>query len=222
MAVPVAEAFRASYDALVRLVVAVDDEASWRPSGCRGWAVRDVAFHCLSDAQRALVALNSPTALPADRDAVSYWADWAPDERAAAQGRRFVRVAGSMFLDFSVLRDLFVDTLTAVQHAARLVPDPQPLRTQGHVLVCQDLLSTLAVEATLHHIDLLAADDQLPRPSPAGLALARHTVEGLLGQALPASWTDEHCARITTGRTDVDDHERRMLGTAAHRLPLFA
>ena len=30
---------------------------SWAPTGCTGWAVRDLVHHCWSDAQRALVAL---------------------------------------------------------------------------------------------------------------------------------------------------------------------
>ncbi|WP_330327939.1 maleylpyruvate isomerase N-terminal domain-containing protein [Streptomyces pseudovenezuelae] len=28
-------------------------EESWRPTGCAGWAVRDLVFHCAGDAQRA-------------------------------------------------------------------------------------------------------------------------------------------------------------------------
>ncbi|MGA5098627.1 maleylpyruvate isomerase N-terminal domain-containing protein [Streptomyces lavendulocolor] len=32
----------------------IDDEASWAPTGCTGWAARDLVFHCLTDAQRAL------------------------------------------------------------------------------------------------------------------------------------------------------------------------
>src|SRR3954454_22052002 len=89
---------REAYDGLARVVADCDEPSSWAPTGCRGWAVRDLTFHCLTDAQRALVALHSPTSAAPDRDAVTYWRDWAPDPVGAAAERRHVRVAASMFL----------------------------------------------------------------------------------------------------------------------------
>ncbi|WP_329273219.1 maleylpyruvate isomerase N-terminal domain-containing protein [Streptomyces pseudovenezuelae] len=53
-------------------------EESWRPTGCAGWAVRDLVFHCAGDAQRALAALRTPAAGPPDRGAVTYWRERAP------------------------------------------------------------------------------------------------------------------------------------------------
>jgi len=216
------DAVDAAYEALVLAAGTLDEATSWHDTECSGWSARDLLFHCLMDAQRALVALHTPTGSPADRTAVTYWEDWIPDPVGAANGRRFVRVAGSMFLHFDQLRDLFADTMNAVRHAARHVPDEQRVRTQGHVLTCGDLLTTLAVEATLHHLDLLRVGADLPEPSPEGLAEARSTVEGLLGLSLPTSWNDAHCARVCTGRAGLSDVEREVLGASAAALPLFA
>src|SRR4051794_13445273 len=88
---------REAYGALVDVLQGLDEDGSWRPTGCTGWAVRDLTFHCLADAQRALVALHTPTSAEVDRDAVTYWRDWAPDPVASAQGRPYARVGGSMF-----------------------------------------------------------------------------------------------------------------------------
>ncbi|MGW0132267.1 maleylpyruvate isomerase N-terminal domain-containing protein [Streptomyces sp. NPDC003299] len=63
------DALRASYGAFAAVVETLDDDASWLPSGCTGWAVRDLVFHCAGDAQRALVALHTPVSAPPDRDA---------------------------------------------------------------------------------------------------------------------------------------------------------
>ena len=82
-----AETVRAAYGAFATVVEALDDGASWLPTGCTGWAVRDLVFHCLADAQRGLVALHTPTGRAPDRDAVTYWGDWRPDTVGAANAQ---------------------------------------------------------------------------------------------------------------------------------------
>ncbi|MGW7191815.1 maleylpyruvate isomerase N-terminal domain-containing protein, partial [Streptomyces sp. NPDC054838] len=104
---PPADVLRAAYGAFDAVVVTITDERSWLPTGCAGWSVRDLVFHCLADAQRGLVALHTPAERAPDRDAVSYWADWGPDPLGAANGRRFNRVVASMFLHVEQLCGLY-------------------------------------------------------------------------------------------------------------------
>lgn len=143
------------------------DEESWAPSGCTGWAVRDLVFHCVGDARRALVALHTPAEGPPDRDAVTYWRDWGDDPVGAADGRRFDRVAASMFLDFRQLRALYLETAAATVRATAATPSDRCVATQGHVLTVGDLMATLAVEAAVHHLDLVVHLPDAPdRPRP--------------------------------------------------------
>lgn len=58
------EVVRAAYRAFAAFVREIDDDQSWGPTRCAGWAVRDLVFHCLSDAQRALTALHPHPAGP--------------------------------------------------------------------------------------------------------------------------------------------------------------
>jgi hypothetical protein len=51
------------------------------------------------------------------------------------------------------------------------------------------LLSTLAVEAAVHHLDLVASLDR-PGPPPEALAEVRRVLEGLHGGPLPRAWDD--------------------------------
>lgn len=220
-AVGPARPVRAAYEAASAVVAGLGDEESWLPTGCTGWAVRDLVFHCVTDAQRALVALHTPAREPVDRDAVSYWQDWRPDTVGAANGRRWVRVNGSMFLDFRQLQGLYLETLAAAAHAAEAADPAQHVATQGHVLTAGDLLSTLAVEATVHHLDLTVRLPDAPGPAPEGLAAVRATLDGLLGRPGLPEWTDEHYARVGTGRAALTDAERTALGAAADRFPLF-
>lgn len=92
--------------------------------------------------------------------------------------------------------------------------------TQGHVIGVGDLVSTLVVEGTVHHLDLgLHLDD--PGPSAACLAHTRTVLEGILGGPLPADWTDTEAALRSTGRESLDDTARGALGVWAGRLPLL-
>jgi hypothetical protein len=212
---------RQAYDGLARVVAGCDEDRSWAPTACVGWAVRDLTFHCLSDAQRALVAVHTPTSAPADRDAVTYWRDWAPDPVGAANGRRFVRVAASMFSEWNQLRDVYLETAAAVSEALGSLPPDRRVRTQGHVLTLEDLASTLCVEATIHHLDLV---HDLPHEGPpaAGLAEVRRVLDGLVGAAVKVAWSDERYARVATGRAEPTADEAQALGGLADRFPLFS
>lgn len=216
-----AQLVRASYDAFAAVVTRLGDEESWASTGCRGWAVRDLVFHCLADAQRGLVALHTPVAGPADRDAVTYWRGWQPDTAGAANGRRWARVSASMFLDFSQLRELYLETAAATVTAAAAADPERHVRTQGHTLTTGDLLTTLAVEATVHHLDLTTGLPSAPGPSAAGLACVRSVLDSLLGRPAPVAWSDEHYARAATGRVPLSEPERHSLGPDAARFPLF-
>ena len=211
-----------AYDALTAVLREVDEDGSWSPTGCRGWAVRDLTFHCLSDAQRALVALHTPTADEPDRDAVTYWTDWAPDPRGAAHGRRHTRVVASMFLHWDRLRDLYLETAAAVQDGVRGTDGGRPVRTQGHVLTVDDLASTLCVEATIHHLDLVRHLPSRSRPSAVGLQEVRRVLDGLLGGSVATGWTDERYAEVATGRAEPTPAEARELGALTGRLPVFS
>jgi len=216
------DAVRAAYESFAAVVRPLGDRESWLPTGCAGWAVRDLVFHCLSDAQRALVALHTPASGPPDRDAVTYWQDWRPDPVGAAHGRRWNRVAASMFLDFRQLRELYLETAAATVVAAAAADPDRPVVTQGHVLTAGDLMLTLAVEAGIHHLDLVTGLPTAPGPAPTTLASVRATLDGLLGRPVPVDWSDERYARAATGRAPLTEAERLALGADADRFPLFS
>ena len=94
-------------------------------------------------------------------------------------------------------------------------------RHQGHVLGVEDLYATLAVEAAVHHLDLVVDLDR-PGPGPAPLALVRRTLDGLLGRPAPVRWDDMTWARVGTGRQQLSADERKAMGSDADRLPLLA
>ena len=214
------ELLTATYRSLSEQVTDLRPDEAWQPTGCAGWAVLDLTLHLVDDARRGLVALATPADGPATSDAVAYWRAWQPtgaqDEDVAWRTRVRASVAGGL----AELSAVYAELVAAVTVLAERIAPDDLVGTQGHVLRADDLLSTLAVEAAVHHLDLVAHLDR-PGPAPEALAEVRRVLEGLLGGPLPAGWDDATAARRGTGRAPLDDADRTALGSSAERFPLF-
>jgi uncharacterized protein (TIGR03083 family) len=211
----------ASYQAITDDVKKLDDDELARPSGCRGWSRGDLLFHMLLDAQRALVTFATPASGEADVDFISYWAPFRPGAEGYAAHARFVRRVASSYRSDLVIAGLWAETAAAAAHAAAALPADVKLATQGNVLIAGDFLATLAVEATIHHLDLVAGDGSLAGPSGPGLAVARQTLDGTLGEPVPVGWGDVDYLLKATGRAELAAGERASLGVLAARFPLL-
>ena len=77
------------------------------------------------------------------------------------------------------------------------------------------------MEATVHHLDLVAGDERLSGPSGPGLAVARGTLDGALGEPVPAGWDDVDYVLKATGRAKLTVGDRASLGVLAARFPLL-
>lgn len=207
------------YAALSATVQQLGDEEQWAVTGCTGWTVRDLVWHLHADAVRGLVAAHTPAHRPADCDAVAYWRSWGSDPRADDRSRRLTRVEAGLH-EFSVLRERYLEAAAAASRAVSALPADEVVATQDHAIRAADLASTLAVEATLHHGDLVAHLEGSPAgPTASGLAEVRRVVEALLPAVLPG-WSDERVALVGTGRAAPTPEEREALGDA--RLPVFS
>ncbi len=209
----------AAYAELLDVLAAVDDDTAWLPTGCQGWSIRDLTFHLVGDARRALVALGTPADRPADTDAVSYWRGWQADTDSARTGQRTTRIMASCWSSVQPMVDLYTETARAVLVLAERADPAEVVATQGHAITVDDLLITLAIEARLHHVDLVA---RWPAPGPSDLAVVVRTLDRLLGPPAPLGWDGTRWAAVGTGRAAPDDAERAALGQAADRLPLFS
>ncbi len=112
-------------------------------------------------------------------------------------------------------------TSQAVLRAAAATPAGAVLATQGHLLRLPDLLGTLAVEATVHHLDLLVGTEG-PGPGALALTVSRRTLDGLLGAPCPCDWDDRTYLKKGTGREELTAEERSRLGPLGALIPLFS
>ncbi len=214
------ELLRSTYGALAGLVGDLTPGEAVQPTGCAGWAVLDLTQHLLDDARRGLVALATPAGGPATTDAVAYWRSWQPSPEEDDDTAWRTRVRASVTGGLPGLAPLYAETAAAVGVAAGRVGPGELLATQGWVVGAGALLSTLAVEAAVHHLDLVVHLDR-PGPGPEALAEVRRVLTELLGGPLPAGWDDATAARRGTGREPLTDADRSALGEAAARFPLF-
>ncbi|MGR6322810.1 maleylpyruvate isomerase N-terminal domain-containing protein [Micromonospora soli] len=219
------EALAQAYHGITAVVAGLDDAALQRPTGCRGWLVADLLFHVLCDAQRALVALASPAAGPADVDDVSYWRAFTPggNDGASVKHAWWVRRSAAAFERPSGVVRIWTDTAPAAARAAAAADSDGHVTTQGHVLRVPDFLATLTTEAVIHHLDLVVDLPDAPLPAEAPTRVAVATVDGLLSDEAvrPTGWDDREYLIKATGRVPLTDRDRRELGEAAGWFPLL-
>ncbi|MDQ2738296.1 MAG: maleylpyruvate isomerase N-terminal domain-containing protein [Actinomycetota bacterium] len=213
------DALRIAYLDLATLATSLDEDASWRPTACVGWSVRDLIHHLLSDAQRALVALATPARGPADKDAATYWLDFPGASDAESRGIRATRTMASQW-PLKYLTAVFAETTSAVVTLSERAAPSDLVSTQGHVLSVADLLATLVVEASIHHLDMTVEPD-CAGPGPEPIGITRRTLDKLLGVSAPTEWADQQWVRAATGRGQLTSGQREFLGQDVARLPLL-
>jgi hypothetical protein len=212
---------RTAYGDLSAVLQGLSDQDAVQPTGCAGWAVLDLAQHLVFDARRGLVATATPADGPADSDAVRYWADWEQPRGEADDDLWRTRVSASVAGGIGVLAVVHAELTAAVLVSAGRCAPADLVRTQAKVLALEDLLSTLVVEAAVHHLDLVR---DLDRPGPAAgpLAEVRRVLTALHGAALPDRWDDATAARRATGREALTADDRALLCARAERFPLIS
>jgi uncharacterized protein (TIGR03083 family) len=215
------ELFSRSWAALRTAVAALPDEAFTRPSGCRGWLVRDLVCHLIIDAQDVLITLVTPTDSESTRDAVTYWkVAESPPTGDDPLDALIVRLAAA-YQEPELLKFHLDDVGSAAGRAAELA-DPGPrVSTRGMVLTAGDYLGAYVLEWTLHHLDLIAHLTDLPEPPAESLARSREMLEDIAGAAFPASLPDRDALLIGTGRYPPTEAQKDELGALGTRLPLI-
>src|SRR5687767_15734500 len=146
--------FSRSWTALLAAVAEVPDEDFDRPSGCRGWLVRDLVCHLVIDAQDVLITLVTPADTEPTADAVTYWNLVDPPTGEDPLDALIPRLA-TAYGDPGLLKFHLDDVGSAAGRAAELADPTARDGTQGKVLTVGDYLSAYVLEWTLHHLDLI-------------------------------------------------------------------
>lgn len=181
-------------------------------SRCHGWTRLDVVVHVLAGWQEMLGGLVSPVDTSPTVDAATYWPafreQYATEDPLLAlmtQRRRTATYARP-----AAATAQLHDVGESLRRGVASFDHPRCL-WDGHVFAAGDYLAVWAVENVVHQLDLISDEP----PSASGLSLSRRTIEALVGQPLPDSWSDETATLIGTGRQPAPDR----LGALASLLP---
>ncbi|MFF1611773.1 maleylpyruvate isomerase N-terminal domain-containing protein [Amycolatopsis sp. NPDC058278] len=212
--------FSRTWAALRAAVASLPDAEFEKPSGCRGWLVRDLVCHLVIDAQDVLITLATPVSSALTHDAITYWAvSGTPPSGDDPLSALIVRLAAA-YQDPALLKFHLDDVGSAAGRAADLADPGTRVSTQDMVLTAGDYLSAYVLEWTLHHLDLVANVPSAAGPPAEGLARTRVMLEKIAGAEFPPSFPDEDVLLVATGRRAPTDAEREALGDVAARLPL--
>ena len=213
--------FSRTWAALRAAVAALPDDDFAKPSGCRGWLVRDLVCHLVIDAQDVLITLVTPASSAVTHDAVTYWAvSSEPPSGDDPLDALIVRLAAA-YEDPALLKFHLDDVGAAAGRAAGLADPGMRVSTQDMVLTAGDYLSAYVLEWTLHHLDLVAHVPSAPGPPAEGLARTRSMLEKIAGAQFPPSFSDPDVLLVATGRRSPTDAEREALGDLFARLPFI-
>ena len=213
-----------AYTELNRLITSLGPGDFYRPTRCSGWVVADLIFHLLLDARRALVAFSSTPKGEPDLDYVTYWLDHARTRTPAGadEHSRFVRVSASAYPEPKHLVYDWDVTARAVLQVIEFAPGARVIATQRHLMTITDLLSTLAVEAVIHHFDLLLDLPGKPIPRPGAIQHTAAVLSALLGnEAERPEWNDHTWILKATGREKLQGAEQGILAGNLDRFPLI-
>ncbi|MEU4608807.1 maleylpyruvate isomerase N-terminal domain-containing protein [Kribbella sp. NPDC023972] len=211
-----------TYGRVTEVVQGLSDADFARPTRCEGLSVGPLLVHLLYDAQRALVGFASPASAVPDRDFVTYWQDFPPGSGGDDQ---FYRAVAAAYRRPAVLVQHWRELSEAAVRAATagLADKDRRVETQGHVLRVTDFVTTLVLEATVHHLDLIVDLPDAPEPDAEGLQVAARTLDGLFGPEAwdVIGWDTTTYVLKATGRVPLDEDDLDMLGPYADRLPLL-
>ena len=192
-----------------------------QPTRCPPMNVRDLAAHMMRGALRLeeMLAAGSVDEEP-QKDAITYFQFDSASE-APVILKRAQEAAASLPPDLAKAWDL--EWTKALQRARMYINDDPVLPNVFGLIRLTEYLKTRCVEVVIHHMDL---DDALGRklhPDKEALEITGDVLRGLLGTDLrPVGVDDVRFALIGTGRAQLNDDERHVLGPLAAKFPLFS
>ena len=192
-------------------LLAAQPEAVWaRPTRLPGWDVRILVAHLARGARRIAEYGATPLTEPPVCDRLSYWHYDPVDFGAGIDARARATAEGQSPASLQAALAAVVESCAPIVEtlsADTVIPSAMGPITLG------EYLPTRVLEVCVHGLDLRAALDAPPRPTPAALALTCALLDTLLAGPRPADLTDPVAfVEAATGRRPHPDPRLPLLG----------
>jgi len=191
------------------------------PTRCAPLTVRELSAHMLRGAMRIQEGLDAgPVDAEPEKDAITYFQFDTSDEGPVIV-RRAQEASASFPADLAKTWDL--EWTKSLQRARMYLNDDPVIHNVFGLIRLSEYLKTRVVEVVVHHMDLDDALGRKPHPDKEALEIVGDVLRGLLGTDLrPVGVDDVRFALAGTGRAQLNEDERQVLGPLAQKFPLFS
>ena len=217
------EALHGECELVSQLVLGLPEEDFAKPTRLPAWNVKELLGHMTRGVDRINVFLDAPPPPAADADAISYWTRYDPVTDSPAVAARGKAVADE-FESGQQLAAAWDETWrratgrAATEDRSRLVEV-----SWGPALTLDEYAKTRVLEVTVHRMDMENALGLKGWGTDDAISIVDEVLVGLLGEEPPTEleWDAVDFIDTGTGRRDLTDAERQILGDLADRFPLI-
>lgn len=223
----IADALLGEVDRVAVFVESLADRDWEVPTRCPPLSFRELLVHMLRGSMRINTMLDEgPVQGQPEGDALTYWRIAGAVPNAASPIANDVVEHAQHDAEGRTREDLIKawrnDWETALARVRSLRPEDPVMPSPFARLRMTEYLRTRMVEVVVHHADLRAALGMKPDPDPRALAIVDEVLAGMLGTDPVRMGMDPvRFALVGTGRENLDDAERKMLGPLARGIPLI-
>jgi uncharacterized protein (TIGR03083 family) len=216
------KALRGECELVSEAVLSLPDEDFARPTRCTAWNVKELLGHLFRDIDRINVALSEPGPMEPNTDSVSYWRSYDPiaDAPDIADRARELAAAHPTGRDLATAwHQMWPRAIEAAGRTDR----SRVVVTWGPALTLAEFLRTRVLETTIHGADLADALGRSPWATSEGIGITNEILRRLVGEDLPQElrWDGLTLMEKGSGRSELTEGERRILGGLARLFPLM-
>jgi uncharacterized protein (TIGR03083 family) len=201
----------------------LSEEDFARPTRCSAWNVKQLLGHMYRDVNRTHEGLAVPPPGEITHDSLTYWTAYDRVGDAAPVADRAKDVA-ARYPTGRAMAEAWDEVWRGAVEAASKEDPSRPFPTWGPVLTLEEFLRTRVLEITVHRMDLEHALGRKGWGTDQAVSIVDDILVGLLG-AEPSpdlDWDAVDFIEIGTGRRELTDRERRILGVRlSKRFPLL-
>lgn len=199
---PELAAFRAECAAVDATLAGVPGTA-WARPGLGSWTVAELVAHLVRQVTRLSAYADEP--VEGETPSLDRFGYYRYDHAAMAAGVAARAVEAAREVDAETLPALFTESWQDEAELAADLPAERLVATIRGAMRADEYLATRVLEATIHHLDLRAALDLPPAPTPEAGALTMALLEGMLDGPRPRNLGRVRFLLTATGRIPSDD-----------------
>jgi uncharacterized protein (TIGR03083 family) len=218
------EALHGECELVSQLALGLLEEDFAKPTRLPAWSVKELLGHMTHGIERIGVYLDAPAPPAADADSVTYWTRYDPVTDSSAVADRGKAVAAKHGSGQQLAAAWDETWRRNVGRAGTEDPSRLVQVVWGPALTLEEYLKTRVLETAVHRMDMENALGLKGWGTDDAISIVDEILVGLLEDEPPTEleWDAVDFIDTGTGRRELTDQEREILGELADRFPLLS